>query len=54
MKYETTLEQAKKDFNENILPGLEDFIRIDNLSPDFDPEWETNLKAEKAGNHLIN
>ncbi len=54
MKYETTLEQAKKDFNDNIIPGLEEFIRIDNLSPDFDPEWETNLKPEKAGNHLMN
>ena len=54
MKYEKTLEDAKKDFESNILPGLEEFVRIDNLSPDFDPEWETNGKAEKAGMHLIN
>ena len=53
MKFETTLEQSKKDFQESILPGLEEFIRIDNLSPDYDPEWQTNGKAEKAGNHLI-
>ena len=39
---------STKDFNENILPGLEEFVRIDNLSPDFDPKWETNGKAEKA------
>ena len=54
MNYEQTLKDAKKDFEESILPGLQDFVRIDNLSPDFDPEWETNFKAEKAGFHLIN
>ena len=54
MKYEKTLEDAKKDFESSILPGLEEFVRIDNLSPDYDPEWETNGKAEKAGMHLIN
>ena len=54
MNYEKTFEDAKKDFDANILPGLEEFIRIDNLSPDYDKEWETNGKAEKAGMHLIN
>ena len=54
MKYEQTLKDAQKDFKESILPGLEEFVRIDNLSPDFDPEWETNFKAEKAGFHLVN
>ena len=54
MKYEKTFEDAKKDFDESILPGIEEFVRIDNLSPDFDKEWETNGKAEKAGMHLIN
>jgi acetylornithine deacetylase/succinyl-diaminopimelate desuccinylase-like protein len=54
MKHEQTLKDATKDFNEKILPGLQDFIRIDNLSPDYDPEWKENLKLDKAGNHLIN
>ena len=54
MNYEQTLKDAQKDFNESILPGLKTFITIDNLSPDFDPEWETNFKAEKAGFHLVN
>ena len=54
MNYEQTLKDAKKDFEESILPALQDFVRIDNLSPDFDPEWEKNGKAEKAGNHLVN
>ena len=54
MNYEQTLKEAKKDFHESILPALQDFIRIDNSSPDFDHEWETNFKAEKAGLHLVN
>ena len=54
MNYEQTLKDAKKDFEESILPALQDFVRIDNLSPDFDPEWEQNGKAEKAGFHLVN
>lgn len=54
MNYKKTLEEAKKDFEEKILPALKEFIQIDNLSPDFDPDWETNGKAEKAGMHLIN
>ena len=54
MNYEKTLADSKKDFDESVLPGIEEFVRIDNLSPDFDPEWETNGKAEKAGMHLIN
>ena len=54
MNYEKTLEDAKKDFEASMLPGLQEFVKIDNLSPDYDPEWETNGKAEKAGMHLIN
>ena len=54
MNYEQTLKDAKKDFEESILPALQEFVRIDNLSPDFDPEWEQNGKAEKAGFHLVN
>ena len=47
MKYEKTLEDAKKDFESSILPCLEEFVRLDNLSPDYDQDWETNGKAEK-------
>ena len=54
MNYEKTLEDCKKDFESSMLPGLQEFVKIDNLSPDFDPEWETNGKAEKAGMHLLN
>ena len=54
MQYEKSLEVAKKDFDDNIIPGIEEFVRIDNLSQEFDPEWETNGKLEKAGMHLLN
>lgn len=54
MQYEKTLNDAKEDFDKNILPALEEFVRIDNLSPCYDPEWETNGKAEKAGMLLLN
>jgi len=36
------------------LPNLSEFIKIDNLSPDFDPEWETNGKLLKAAEFLKN
>ena len=47
MKYKKKLEDAKKDFESSILPCLEEFVRLDNLSPDYDQDWETNGKAEK-------
>ena len=54
MEYQKTLEEARKDFEKNILSTLKEFIRIDNLSPCFDLNWETNGKAEKAGMLLVN
>ena len=41
------IEDVKKDFESSILPCLEEFVRLDNLSPDYDQDWETNGKAEK-------
>jgi acetylornithine deacetylase/succinyl-diaminopimelate desuccinylase-like protein len=42
-----------KTFDENALPSLMDFVRIPNLSPGFDPEWDTNGHQEAAAKHLI-
>ena len=36
MNYEQTLKDAKKDFEESILPALQDFVRIDNLEKGFE------------------
>ena len=30
MNYEKTLADSKKDFDESVLPGIEEFVRIDN------------------------
>lgn len=29
-----------------------EFIRIDNLSRSYDPQWNTNGKLEKAARHI--
>lgn len=54
MDFERTLKEGQEDFQKSILPALMDFIRIDNLSPAYDPEWKTNGKLEKACEHLLN
>jgi len=41
-------------FDKNVLPNLMDFIRIPNLSRDFDPEILTNDLQEKAAQHIFN
>lgn len=50
------IEQIKQtvesEFNENVIPSLMDFIRIPNLSRDYDSEWDSNGLLMKAGEHL--
>ena len=53
MDYDKTIKEISNEFDTNIIPSLSDYIRIDNLSPNYDPEWETNFKLEKAGYHLL-
>ena len=53
MNYDKTIEIVHRDFDNSIIPALQDYIRIDNLSPEFDPEWKTNGKLEKAAQHII-
>ena len=53
MDYDKTIKEISNEFDTNIIPSLSDYIRIDNLSPSYDPEWETNFKIEKAGYHLL-
>lgn len=45
-------EYIHKTFDETFLPSLMDFVKIPNLSPLFDPEWNTNGLLIKAANHL--
>jgi len=53
MDYDKSIAQVEKDFEDSVIPGLRKFVEIDNLSPEYDPEWKTNGKLEKAANHLI-
>lgn len=36
------LDYLKSEFDETMLPGLKDFIKIKSSSRAFDPEWKTN------------
>jgi len=54
MEYKSTLEYVDKYFDSQIIPTLMEYIKIDNLSPNFDPEWATNGKSEKAAALLLN
>ncbi|CAI2367617.1 unnamed protein product [Moneuplotes crassus] len=49
---ESIKEYVHKTFDDTFLPSLMDFVRIPNLSPLFDPEWNTNGLLMKAANHL--
>ena len=39
-------------WDDSIIPELEDYIRIPNKSPAFDPDWETHGHMEKAVQQL--
>ena len=43
----------EKIFTSHLLPYLMNFIRIPNLSPGFDPNWNTNGLLLKAANLII-
>ena len=53
MDYDKTIGIVHRDFENSVIPALQDYIRIDNLSPEFDPDWKTNGKLEKAAQHII-
>lgn len=42
------------EFDNVYKPSLEDFIRIPNLSPAFDPNWKTDGLLKQAADHIIN
>ena len=53
MNYGGTIKEISKEFDTNIITSLSYYIRIDKLSPNYAPEWETNFKIEKAVYHLL-
>jgi len=53
MEHKKSLSISQRDFKSSIIPALCEYVKIPNLSPEYDPEWKTNGKLEEAGNHLI-
>jgi len=47
-------DRIEKLVEENIIPNLEEFVRIPNLSRNFDEEHLTNGLHEKASNFVLN
>lgn len=51
-----TVEEIKKyvhsQFSTNIVPSLMDYVRIPNLSPFFDKQWQENGLLNKVFYHL--
>ena len=41
-----------KEFDENAIPAIQDYVRIPNLSRNYDAEWESNGLLEKAAHFL--
>lgn len=53
MNYEKTKELINIGFEKELIPNLSEFIKIDNLSPAFDKEWNTNGKLEKCAKFCL-
>ena len=53
MNYDKTIEQCLNDFDNSILPALQEYVKIPNLSPDYDKEYFTNGLIEKAAKLMI-
>ncbi|WP_028389077.1 M20 family metallopeptidase [Legionella fairfieldensis] len=45
-------DYINREWQENILPSLCDYIRIPNKSPDFDKNWQVNGYMEQAVTHV--
>ena len=43
---------VNEQFDNTYKPSLEDFIRIPNLSPAYDPTYKTNGNSTRAAEHL--
>jgi hypothetical protein len=54
MNKEKTLEYVESQWDNWFVKGLSDFIRIPNLSPEFDPQYLTNGLLEKSMDHVDN
>jgi hypothetical protein len=44
---------VKSELDKEVVPGLSDFIRIPNLSRDFDNAWNSNGLLQQAAQQII-
>lgn len=52
LKTDNLLDQISEDFDRQALPSLKEFVRIDNLSPAFDPGAHRKEKTFSAVSHV--
>ncbi|MBM5811782.1 MAG: M20/M25/M40 family metallo-hydrolase [Gammaproteobacteria bacterium] len=52
MKFNNVLDFVSTQFEQSILPQIADYIRIPNLSPAFDPDWEAHGHMDRAAELL--
>ena len=51
---EDSLQDLIKDlFYSDFLEALKTFVRIESLSPLYDPEWKKNRNLFKQSDHLV-
>jgi len=48
LNHEELFKNLSKKYDDDIIPQLEEYVRIPNQSPYFDPEWATNGHLDKA------
>lgn len=51
--FKVSEEFVEKQFNDQILDNISEFIKIPNLSPSYDPEWLTNGNQERVTSFLL-
>lgn len=49
---ENCIDLINQKFDQSALQSIIEYIKIPNLSRDFDPEWATNGLLEKAAGHI--
>ena len=54
MDTKKTLEYMQNKWDTNIIPALQEYIKIPNQSPHFDKDWATNGLMEKAVDLIVN
>jgi hypothetical protein len=48
MQADTTRDIVNQQWDSSIVPTLQEYIRIPNQSPLFDPDWKKNGHMDKA------